>query len=334
MNIVIFDTNLEMRLTFEEGLAGHTITFEPKSVQEVDLANYPDAEVITARHISKITRLAITQLPKLRLIAARSTGYDHIDLEAAEENGVTVMNVPSYSPTSIAEFAFSLLLALVRKTHQAEEVYRTATEDFSTTPFKGVTMEGKAIGIIGTGNIGAKSARIAYGMGMKVIAYDLTPNQELIDRYDVEYVRDLEDLWPQVDFITLHVPANKHTHHLINKDVLDQCRHGVYIVNTARGPVVDTPALVAALESGKVSGAGLDVLEDEFVFMKQRHNENLTKKQKAKLELNIKLRDMKNTIITPHIAYLTQEAEANIAKITIANIKSFLVGNPQNIVKS
>lgn len=333
MNIAIFDTSLEMRLTFEQGLEGHKINFEPKSLQEVNLAKYAEAEVITVGHISKVSRLSITQLPKLRLITTRSTGFDHIDLAAASEHGVQVMNVPSYSPTSIAEYAFSLLLSLVRKTHRAEEAYRSSNKDFSTIPFKGVTIQGKTIGVVGTGNIGAESVRIAHGLGMHVIAYDLSPKQELIDRYNVTYVRELHEMWPQVDFITLHVPDNKFTYHLVNRDVLDQCRHGVYIINTARGTVIETPALVAALNSGKVAGAGLDVIEDEFVFMKQRNHEDLTPEQVIKLELNTRLRDMHNTIVTPHIAYFTQEAEENIAKTTISNIKSFLVGNPQNIVK-
>jgi D-lactate dehydrogenase len=283
---------------------------------------------------SPLPKEVIGQSPKLKLVATRSTGYDHIDLKACQGRGVLVSNVPTYGENTVAEFAFALLLALSRKMFPAIKQVKEQGL-FATAELQGFDLQNKTLGVVGTGHIGTYVVKIAKGFGMNVIGYDPFPKQELAEQYQFTYA-SLEDLLKQSDVVTLHVPYMPATHHLINKDNIKLCKKGSVLINTARGGLVETAALVGALKTGQLAGAGLDVLEEEG-FVKEEiemlvsghPNEEQIKTALADHELMY----MDNVVITPHNAFNTQEAVKRILDTTVENIKAFAGGKPANLVK-
>lgn len=315
-----------------EKLAGEDIVFHTESLGALlELAD-PEAEVLCTFIESPIGEAEMTRFPALKLIATRSTGYDHIDLAAAAARGITVVNVPFYGENTVAEFAFALLLALSRRIIDADERVRTGV--FSPKDLRGFDLAGKTLGVIGTGHIGAHSIRMAQGFGMKVIGFDAYPNADLSHTLGFEYLA-LPELLAQSDVITLHVPYNEHTHHLINKENIGSIKKGAYLINTARGAVVETEALVAALKDGTLAGAALDVLEEEgdladaTALLSAPHPHE--SEMKTLLE-NHYLIDHPRVIVTPHLAFNTQEAVERILNTTIENIRSFSAGTSTNAV--
>ena len=290
-----------------------------------------EAELISIFVDSKITAKVLTALPNLKFIATRSTGFDHIDLAACKERGVVVSAVPGYGEIPVAEQTFALILTLSR--HIYEGFDRLREEGiFSPEGLKGFDLFGKTIGIVGTGKIGKHVAQIATGFGMKILAYDLVPNEAAAKELNFSYVA-LDELLKQSDIVTLHAPYTKENHHLINADKLALMKPSAYLINTARGPLVDTPALAAALKNKKIAGAGLDVLEEEGVIKDEfgyamRDTEPVD--LKAVLADHV-LFDLPNVVITPHNAFNTQEALEKILDTTAENIKSFLAGAPINL---
>ncbi len=290
---------------------------------------------------STLKKDVIGGLPHLKHIAALSTGYDHIDLAACAAApgtdggaGITVSNVPSYGENTVAEYAFALILALSRKI--CDTHCRVREEgSFSLDGLRGFDLAGKTIGVVGTGHIGANAARIARGFGMNIVAFDAFPNEKLAAELGFKYL-PLADLLAASDIITLHVPYLPATHHLINKENIGGIKRGAIIINTSRGAVIETDALVAALKSGQLAGAGLDVLEEEGMMKDALaaiaggtlNDHDL----KAVLEDHA-LIDMPNVIITPHNAFNTQEAFQRILDTTIDNIVAFANGAPTNLVK-
>ncbi|MFM7089126.1 MAG: NAD(P)-dependent oxidoreductase, partial [Candidatus Paceibacterota bacterium] len=276
------------------------------------------------------------KLPQLKLIATRSTGFDHIDVSAATEKGVTVVNVPGYGSHTVAEFAFALLLNLSRKVYQANEKIRE-TADFSFLGLRGFDLHGKTLGVIGTGKIGKNVINIALGFGMKVIAFDLYPDQNLAKDKGFEY-KTLEEVLSHADVITLHAPYTKENHHLLNKEMFSVIKKGAYLINTARGELVDTDALIVALSDGTLAGAGLDVLEgerelkEELEILSDPNKRDHIKDYKTLFEGKV-LMDLPNVIVTPHLAFYSKEAEEEIIKTTIDNINNFLKGTPTNSVE-
>ncbi len=311
-------------------LTGHDIVFHEGSVGAHPELTDPDAEVLCNFIESKIGEAELTRFPGLKLIATRSTGYDHIDLAAAKARGVTVANVPFYGENTVAEFAFALLLALSRRVIDADERVRGGT--FSPAGLRGFDLAGKTIGVIGTGHIGAHLIHMAQGFGMKVIAFDIKPNPDLSHILNFPYV-SLTELLSTSDIISLHVPYNKETYHLINRDNIKDIKKGAYIINTARGAVVETDALVEALRSGLVAGAGLDVLEeegdlaDETSFLTSPHPKEA--ELRTVLE-NHYLINHPRVIVTPHLAFNTTEAVMRILDTTIENIQNFATGSPMH----
>ena len=292
-----------------------------------------DAEIISVFVNSEINSEIIAALPKLKLIAMRSTGFDHIDLEFAKKNGIKIANVPSYGSHTVAEFTFGLILNLSRKIFDARKQLLEG-DNFDISKLKGFNLYGKTLGVVGTGRIGKNVIKIANGFEMKIIAYDLFPDKKFAEQIGFEYV-DLPELLSQSDIVTLHTPYNKSTHHLINKDNIFILKKGAYLINTARGELVETDALLKALASNHLSGAGLDVLESErqlkeeiSIFTKSSDN---FKDFKTLFEDQVLL-DMPQVIVTPHIAFCSKEAEQEIEKTTVENIKCFLSGTPQNLV--
>lgn len=293
-----------------------------------------DATVLCTFIESPIGSAEMSRFPALKLIATRSTGFDHIDLAAAKARGIAVANVPFYGENTVAEFAFALLLALSRRIIDADERVREGA--FSPAGLRGFDLAGKTLGIIGTGHIGAHMIRMAQGFGMKVVGFDAFPNAELSHVLNFSYL-PLAELLATTDIITLHVPYNEHTHHLINKSNIGGIKKGAYLINTARGAVVETDALVEALRSGILAGAGLDVIEeegdmaDETALLAAPHPRE--EALKTALE-NHYLIDHPRVIVTPHLAFNTTEAVARILDTTIDNIRHFAEGTPTNTVSN
>ncbi len=247
----------------------------------------------------------------VELIALRCAGYNNVDLAAAGD--ITVVRVPEYSPHAVAEHTLALLLTLVRKTHKA--YIRTRDFNFSLNGFVGFDLYGKTLGVIGTGRIGAAFIGICRGIGMNVIAYDPNPTQGFL-----EYV-PLEELFARSDVISLHCPLTSSTYHIINDFSLKMMKDRVFILNTSRGALIDTEALIDGIKSGKVGGAGLDVYEEESEFFYEDYSESILKD-----DVLSRLIMMPNVLVTSHQAFLTKEALERIAEITLGNIRSFFSG--------
>jgi D-lactate dehydrogenase len=272
----------------------------------------------------------MARYPNLKLIATRSTGYDHIDLAEATRRGITVATVPSYGVNTVAEFAFALILALSRRVADARA--RVAAGSFSQEGLQGFDLAGKTLGVVGCGRIGVHTATIGKGFGMEVLVYDPTHDEALAQKIGFAYA-DLPDLLSRADIVSLHAPYNEHTHHLINRDTIKQMKRGAYLINTARGALVETEALVEALKSGALAGAGLDVLEeegdmhDEAKLLAQPH----PKEEELRVVLeNHYLMSHPRVIVTPHVAFDTEEAVRRILDTTIENVAAFMRGEPQN----
>ena len=249
----------------------------------------------------------------VELIALRCAGYNNVDLAAAKDV-ITVARVPEYSPHAVAEHALALLLTLVRKTHKA--YIRTRDFNFSLNGFVGFDLYGKTLGVIGTGRIGKAFIDICKGIGMHVIAYDPYPSQGYL-----EYV-SLEELFERSDVVSLHCPLTSETYHIINSYSLKMMKDRVFILNTSRGALIDTEALIDGIKSGKVGGAGLDVYEEESEFFYEDLSETILKD-----DVLSRLIMMPNVLVTSHQAFLTREALRRIAEITLGNISDYFSGN-------
>lgn len=254
----------------------------------------------------------------VKAILLRCAGYNNVDLKQAEACGIPVLRVPSYSPSAVAEHAAALLLAINRKIPRA--YCRTRDFNFSINGLMGVGLQGKQAGIIGTGKIGQSLIPILKGFGMNILAYDAYPNESLCEKYDVAYV-DLNTLLAQSDVISLHCPLTKDTYHLINKDTIAKMKQDVILVNTSRGALIDTTALIEGLKAGKLYGVGLDVYEEEDAyFFEDKSGEIMYDERLAYLMT------FPNVLITSHQAFFTREAMAAIAKVTLENLKAAEAG--------
>ena len=249
-----------------------------------------------------------------RVLALRCSGFNHVDLEAAERLGMTVARVPAYSPHAVAEHAVALMLALNRKVHRAFN--RVREQDFSLDGLMGFDMNGKTVGIVGTGEIGAVACRILAGFGCRVIAHDPKPNPRCA-ALGVQYV-GLPDLFRDSDIVSLHCPLTPATHHLIGADALAAMRPDVMIVNTSRGAVIDTRALIRALKDGRVGSVGLDVYEEEGDLFFRDLSESVIRD-----DVFVRLMTFPNVLITAHQAFLTREALTAIAQTTMGNVAGF-----------
>ncbi len=259
-----------------------------------------------------------------RLIALRSAGYNHVDLPAAKKLGLSVVRVPAYSPHAVAEHAVALILALNRHLHRAYN--RTRDGDFSLHGLTGFDLVGKTVGIVGTGQIGATFARIMAGFGCSLLAYDPYPNPQ-VQALGARYL-ELPELLAKAQIISLHCPLTAQSKHLINAASLAQMQPGAMLINTGRGALVDTPALIEALKSGQLGYLGLDVYEEEAqLFFEDRSDRPLQD------DVLARLLTFPNVIITAHQAFLTHEALGAIAQTTLDNIARWAGGTPQNLVE-
>ncbi len=247
----------------------------------------------------------------VKTIALRCAGFNNVDLEAAKKEGIKVFHVPDYSPTSVAEHAVALIMTLNRKTHRA--YHRVKEGNFALEGLLGFNLEGRTVGCIGTGRIGAAFCRIMKGFGCKVLCYDLYPSQELIDQ-GCQYI-SLDELYTQSDIISLHCPLNESTHHLINKDSLQKMKDGVMIINTSRGALVHAQEAIDALYSKKIGYLGLDVYEQENKIFFEDMSSHIIQDSVFQLMLTFP-----NVVVTGHQGYFTDEALNHIAETTIDNL--------------
>ena len=280
-------------------------------------------EVLSVFIYSKMEKSILDQLPNLRMIATRSTGLDHIDLEECRKKKITVKNVPSYGENTVAEYAIALLLAVAKKIVPAHQSVEDG--EFSPEGLTGVDLFGKTLGVIGVGRIGQRVVKMANGLGMKVLGVERNPEPELAKKLKFKYV-DLETCLKQSDFVTLHVPATADTVHLIDRQNIKLMKPGAILINTSRGAVVESEAIAWALNNKILSGAGLDVAEKEnevesisMIMNPGPSHEDL--RQVLSYHL---LRDRDDVVFTPHNAFNTQEAIGRIIKTTIENVNSFM----------
>lgn len=310
------------------------VDFSSEKLTVENAKKFKDYEVVSTFISSQLSTEVLGQLENLKFIVTRSTGFDHIDLDYCKKKGILVSNVPAYGSHTVAEYTFALLLCLIRKVYNSYHRVRE-TGSFSLEGLRGEELFGKTIGIVGTGRIGTEVIKIAKGFSMNVIAYDKYPKEELADKLDFKYV-SLEKLLSQADIISLHVPYNKETHHLINKDNISKIKKGAYIINTARGGVIETEALYQALKKGDIAGAALDVLEEEGDLKEEQRmlleNQDIPPEKLKTLLANHIFIDLDNVIISPHNAFNTKEALQNIIITTIENIEGYLNGKPQNLI--
>jgi len=266
-NIAFFELESWEKEYLLKNLKNCQLKFVDEHLNENNVNQIKDADAIGVFIYSIVNKKILDNLPNLKLITTLSTGFDHIDLKECKKRKITVCNVPHYGENTVAEHTFALILNLTRKIHKAYE--RTVRGDFSIEGLRGIDLQGKTIGVIGAGSIGQHVIRIAKGFETKVIAYDKFRNLKLAKRLGFKYVT-FDYLVQNSDIITLHVPYNKSTHHLINKKEISKMKKGVIIINTARGGIIDTSALLEGLQSGKIGGAGLDVLEGECFIKEER----------------------------------------------------------------
>jgi D-lactate dehydrogenase len=312
-------------------LAGHELFFGTDVLDAAKLTNN-SYDIVSVFIYSKINQAALKALPQLKLVATRSTGFDHIDLEACSEKKITVCNVPFYGENTVAEHTFALILSLSRNVHKA--YVKTLGNNFSLEGLKGFDLKDKTLGVVGAGHIGLHVIRIAKGFGMRVVAFDVNQDKFLAEVLGFEYL-PFEEVLKQSDIVSLHVPDNQHTHHLINRQNIELFKKGSMLINTARGGVVDTEALLWALENGVLAGAGLDVLEGEEFIKEEKQLLHAPNQEEALASL---VRDhlilkKDNVVFTPHIAFYSQEALERILETTAQNIEAFIADKPLNLVK-
>lgn len=319
MRIAVFDAKNYDRHALEAANQSHHHQlqfFEPRLnldtvglVQDVDAVCPFVNDRLDAAVVAKLAAAGV------KLVTLRCAGYNGVDLVACRRHGIAVTRVPAYSPHAVAEHAFALLLAVVRRIHKSYT--RVREMDFSLDGLVGFDLHGKTMGVLGAGRIGQATMSIARGFGMRVLAYDLYPNAELAVSLGCEFV-SLEEVWRQADVISLHLPLTAESRHVVNRETLARMKPGAVLINTSRGGLIDTAALLEALKAGRLSGVGLDVYEmEEGVFFENLSESGLQDDQLARLLT------FPNVLVTSHQGFLTREALMNIADTTLGNAGAF-----------
>lgn len=305
-NIYFFEVEKNDEAAIKKAFPKAKIVAE--ALTEKNAKKYKAAEVICTFIYSTLSKAVMEQLPNLKLVITRSVGYNHVDLKFAEKKKIAVCNVPDYGSHVIAEHTFALLLAAARNVIEGEE--RTQHDKFIWKGLRGLALRGKTLGVVGTGKIGLHVCRIAsLGFQMNVIAFDPHGDMEKAHDYHFTYVKTLDEIWKNSDVITLHTPLFPATQHMINEKSIAKMKKGVMLINTARGELIDTPAFIKAIKSGKIAEAALDVIE----------HENNIKKHEEILHL-------KNVIVTPHIAFYADDSIGKMYEDAMDSIKRFMEG--------
>ncbi len=317
MKIGFFEIKPWEKEYLHKKLKKYNLKFFKEPLNEKNVEQASDCEIISIFIYSKIGKKMLQKLPKLKLIATRSTGYDHIDIKECRKRKIIVTYVPFYGENTVAEHTFALILTLSRNIH------KSYIGTLKVSDLTGFDLKDKTIGIVGGGNIGMHVAKIAKGFQMKILVYDIVKKKKLSKVIGFSYV-GLDKLLKKSDVITLHVPYNKFTHHLINKSKFNLMKKGAILINTSRGGVVDTNALLFALDKGILAGVGLDVIEGEELVRKEKQllhkGDNLGKLRKV--VRNRKIFKRGNVVFTSHNAFNSKEALIRILDTTIENITS------------
>jgi D-lactate dehydrogenase len=335
MKIAFFETESWEQKYFRDRLGEHDLEFNEERIDKNSLPDRKDFDAISVFTNCEISKPVLGAFPNLKLITTRSTGYNHIDLNEAKARGISVLTVPSYGENTVAEFTLGLILTLSRKIFLSYDRIRE-TGSFELDGLQGFDLKGKTIGVVGTGKIGRHVIRMAKSFEMNIVASDAYPDEKLVSEYGIKYL-SFEELIGISDIITFHVPELPSTKHMINMENIGNIKKGAIIINTARGSVIETDALIKALREEIIGGAGLDVFEEE-VFTKDKMDflaKGRTEEHNLKTVLqNQLLIDMDNVVITPHNAFNTKEALERILETTVSNITSFISGNPENKIEA
>lgn len=335
MNIAFFEVE-EWEIPYlKKSLAAHTLTFDMQHLDEERAKKLADVEALSVFIYSPLPAEVLAKMPKLRLIVTRSTGFDHIDLAYCKKKNITVCNIPNYGANTVAEHTFALLLALSRQLVPSVERTRRGNFEIDGT-LRGFDLHKKTLGVIGLGHIGTEVIRIAKGFGMHVVAYTLHPSEDVARKLKITFL-GLPELLKVSDVVTLHVPYSKKTHHLINTRNIKKLKKGSVLLNTARGGLIETEAIVYGLNNGILRGVGLDVLEEECGIKEERQLLAGKFKQECDLRtqlLNHVLLSKDNVLITPHNAFNSTEALQRILEVTVEDIDGFAQNKPLNIVEA
>jgi D-lactate dehydrogenase len=332
MKIAFFEAEGWEESALKAAFPNDELVLSKEKLSEANIPMRTDFDIVSIFVGSMATEKVLAAFPNLKFLTTRSVGFDHVDTKTAASRGIAVAYVPGYGDNTVAEFAFGLLLNLTRNIYHAIENVKMAGS-FSFEGLRGVDIKGKTMGIVGTGRIGKEAIKIAKGFGMDVIAYDLFPDAAAATALGFSYMA-LGDLLAKADMVSIHCPLTDQTRHLLNRENMMKMKKGSYLVNTARGGIVETDGLVMALEAGIIRGAALDVIEeeretkDELDFLTHEHH---IEDFRTVVE-NHMLMKMPNVLVTPHNAFNSQEALERILKTTIENIQSFEAGTPKNLV--
>jgi len=339
MKIAFFEVKEKWEETaIKKAFPNDKIYLFKESINEVNLSKLKSVDIISVFIYSNCNKDILKQFAKLKLIATRSTGFDHIDLKFAKRNKIPICNVPHYGENTVAEFTFALMLNISRKLYSS--INRVKAGVFNFDGLRGFDLKSKTIGIIGFGNIGQKFAKMCIGFEMNVLVYDVFADklEEKAKEIGVKFV-DLKTLFKKSDIISLHIPSLPSTKHILNSETFDEMKKGVIILNTSRGDLINTDALLNAINSNKVAGAGLDVLEGEYVIKDElelftHQGKDPICDMKMVLEDHILINHPK-VFVTPHNAFNTQDALMRILKTSIKNIRQLTKENKieENIVK-
>jgi D-lactate dehydrogenase len=330
MKIGVFETKGWQKEYLAEKLKKHKLVFVKGDLNKGNVKKVKDCSGIVVFIGSEVNREILDEIKGLKFIVTMSTGFNHIDLEECKKRKIKVSNVPFYGENTVAEHTFALILALSRKVDQA--IDRTRLNDFSIDGLQGFDLKGKTLGVIGVGHIGSHVVKMAKGFEMKVIGFSPKKDGKLARKLGFRYV-SFDSLLKNADIITIHCPLNEHTRGMININNMKKIKRGAYLVNTARGEIVDTTALLYALDKGILAGAALDVLEGEEDVKEEEllHKSLNERDMKVLIENHVLLKE-KNVIVTPHIAFYTREALQRILDTTLENVKSLVSGKGKNRV--
>lgn len=322
IKVAFFDTKPYDKKFFNNAIKNKTITvkyFKDRlTTESANLTKGFDAVCVFVKDDINSSVIKIMKENGIKLIALRCAGYNNVNLKSAYKNIHTV-RVPAYSPFAVAEHAISLIMTLNRKTHRA--YFRTRDNNFNIDGLMGFDLNGKTAGIIGTGKIGRIAIKILNGFGMNVLAYDPFPNHETAEKENFTYT-DLDTIYQKSDIISLHCPLTNDTKNIINESSINKMKSGVMLVNTSRGQLIDTKALINALKTGKIGSAGLDVYEEEDEFFFEDFSESIVND-----DVLARLLSFNNVLITSHQAFFTKEAMKNISETTVLNIENFFINN-------
>lgn len=335
MKIVFFEVPKMEQEVFLNYFNGQDVVFyeDKLSLEMIDLAK--DADIISIFINSVINKQIIDLLPNLKYLTTRSTGFEHIDIDYCKSKNIKVSNVPAYGSHTVAEFAFALILNLSRNVIAANNHLRDKMDFNFYSSLQGFDLCKKTLGVIGTGKIGKNVIKIAKGFEMNVVAYDLHPDLEFAKENNFEY-KSFDEILSFSDILTLHTPYTKENHHLINKENISKMKKGIFIINTARGALIDTEALIDGIKTGIIAEVALDVLEGErdlkiaSEIIGANNSEVIDYKMIVENQILV---EMPQVIVTPHIAFYSKEAELEIIKTTEENIKNFIDNKPQNLVR-